>query len=369
MSSDSIPPIKDLTAGLAAEDPAAGTNPHIPSAAELFPAGQSLSPLIVGDHNSASTDDTDTADDLESKPIVPELGRQRSNSGMDNFIDRLLEDNREKLKQEDDKSSQKTAGLSRSQSEQVVVCSVDLNGVEAHPFDENPPSAAPSASLSPEILDEPALDPFKISPSHASAISSMVQSGAMKVSHSMPAGIGQLEEDGEKRAASPEVDIYSSTPVPSAMPLSKAAPGTPHLQLDTPLSPSSSQSADSPSDGDFYSQYLSNTQLSSPTESEPSIEDALDYKRVVEEGLPEVKETRVEMSAGMDAEEHLQKYAANTWTEFMVPGNVNSLAVSQHHVWITDRSYGLHYSSLAGPGLKWHKVEGFAKTVRIFTLK
>ncbi|WAR18488.1 TCPR2-like protein [Mya arenaria] len=57
--------------------------------------------------------------------------------------------------------------------------------------------------------------------------------------------------------------------------------------------------------------------------------------------------------------------AVNNWTEITANGNIYSLSVSATHVWITDRSTNIFYSSLTGPGIAWKKPTGNASQISV----
>lgn len=47
----------------------------------------------------------------------------------------------------------------------------------------------------------------------------------------------------------------------------------------------------------------------------------------------------------------------NNWTEATAGGNINSLAISNSHVWVADKSCNVYYSGLLGDRLKWQKIK------------
>ncbi|KAL4238724.1 Propeller [Mactra antiquata] len=55
----------------------------------------------------------------------------------------------------------------------------------------------------------------------------------------------------------------------------------------------------------------------------------------------------------------------NTWTELSTQGNIHSISVSSSHVWITDKSYNIFYSSLSSPGVTWRKANGSATQIAV----
>ena len=59
-------------------------------------------------------------------------------------------------------------------------------------------------------------------------------------------------------------------------------------------------------------------------------------------------------------------HVANSWSEITAPANIYSLAVSDHHVWFTDKSENIYYSSLQGAkGIVWRKATGYASQISV----
>lgn len=56
---------------------------------------------------------------------------------------------------------------------------------------------------------------------------------------------------------------------------------------------------------------------------------------------------------------------ADAWSTFAAPGNVQSLSISEKHVWIVDRNDRLHYSWLGGQGLRWKQCQKHARQVAV----
>lgn len=56
----------------------------------------------------------------------------------------------------------------------------------------------------------------------------------------------------------------------------------------------------------------------------------------------------------------------NNWTEVYMSGNLQSLAISDTHVWCTDKSSNIWYCSLKSVGIKWTKATGgYAKQISV----
>ncbi|GFR99975.1 tectonin beta-propeller repeat-containing protein 2 [Elysia marginata] len=59
-------------------------------------------------------------------------------------------------------------------------------------------------------------------------------------------------------------------------------------------------------------------------------------------------------------------HLANSWSEITAPTNIYSLAVSENHVWFTDKSENIYYSSLqASKGIVWRKATGYASQMSV----
>lgn len=57
---------------------------------------------------------------------------------------------------------------------------------------------------------------------------------------------------------------------------------------------------------------------------------------------------------------------ANTWSAFSAPANIYSVALSDTHVWFTDKSENVYYSCLGGSkGIVWRKVDDSANQISV----
>ena len=128
--------------------------------------------------------------------------------------------------------------------------------------------------------------------------------------------------------------------------------------LTSPTSPSSVSSAD-----DFYKKYSSSTyslsSLAGTTEHPltPNNDDN-------EDDVPE--QEKLESFQVSGPSEEIPSYKlVNNWMEIMTQGNVTSLAMSHNHVWYTDKSNSLQYSSLLGSGIQWHKAVGNCRQIAV----
>lgn len=67
--------------------------------------------------------------------------------------------------------------------------------------------------------------------------------------------------------------------------------------------------------------------------------------------------------------EAAQQRLANSWSEFTAPANIYSLGLSTTHVWFSDKSENLYYSSLAeSKGIVWRKVADPANQISVAPL-
>ncbi|XP_060077875.1 tectonin beta-propeller repeat-containing protein 2-like [Ylistrum balloti] len=58
-----------------------------------------------------------------------------------------------------------------------------------------------------------------------------------------------------------------------------------------------------------------------------------------------------------DPSEDIPQSLINNWGEATTGGNLQSLAISNSHVWVVDKSCNVYYSSLQGGRLKWQKIK------------
>ncbi len=124
------------------------------------------------------------------------------------------------------------------------------------------------------------------------------------------------------------------------------------------------QTSDSSTD-DFYSKYCSDP-LYSPQKSDGdvSIEEAIDYKSVVHGGAAAAG-TLINKESDKHTMDDLTQKLSDSWTEFLCPGNLQSIDISQHHIWCVDKSERLYHSHLSGAGLKWRKVDEAARQIAV----
>ncbi|XP_012939414.1 tectonin beta-propeller repeat-containing protein 2 isoform X2 [Aplysia californica] len=110
---------------------------------------------------------------------------------------------------------------------------------------------------------------------------------------------------------------------------------------------------------DFYSKFIdtspeSSSYMTSPDANTPGAAQA----------SKSLLSTEVERSSEM--QDVCQRRVANSWSEFTTPTNMYSLAVSQSHVWFTDKSENIYYSSVGSPkGIVWRKASGSANQIAV----
>ena len=137
------------------------------------------------------------------------------------------------------------------------------------------------------------------------------------------------------------------------------------------------------SSDDFYSKYqhsassYSLEDIYSP-ERHNTLEEALDYSSAQEPGSLQGKSGNKTDAASksrpadlnLSTEEtdalDVHHQFSDTWTEMLAPGNLQSMCLTDRHIWVVDKSDRLHYSTLSGPGLKWRKVGAKKVTVAIY---
>ncbi|GFO17040.1 tectonin beta-propeller repeat-containing protein 2-like isoform x2 [Plakobranchus ocellatus] len=109
---------------------------------------------------------------------------------------------------------------------------------------------------------------------------------------------------------------------------------------------------DSTETDDFYSKYLDATPAS-PDSSAPTFTfPASDAASLTHLYAQDTKKTT--------------SHLANSWSEYTAPANIYSLAVSDNHVWFTDKRQNIYYSSLHGEkGIVWRKATGYASQISV----
>uniref|UniRef100_A0A0B7B5U6 Tectonin beta-propeller repeat-containing protein 1 n=1 Tax=Arion vulgaris TaxID=1028688 RepID=A0A0B7B5U6_9EUPU len=109
------------------------------------------------------------------------------------------------------------------------------------------------------------------------------------------------------------------------------------------------QSAD-----DFYSLFLDTSPESPVSAAQPLVPDS--NRSIPSEATPRSTEMQ----------DVAERRLANTWSEFMAPANIYSLALSNNHIWFTDKSENIYYSSVANSkGIQWRKASGHANQISV----
>ncbi|RUS76520.1 hypothetical protein EGW08_015713, partial [Elysia chlorotica] len=106
---------------------------------------------------------------------------------------------------------------------------------------------------------------------------------------------------------------------------------------------------------DFYSKYLEES-----------------YQESYSSNSAKTKEMSLSLPKKFAKDTHSQdvkktdSHIANSWSEITAPANIYSLAVSDNHVWFTDKSENIYYSSLQeGKGIVWRKATGCASQISV----
>ncbi len=143
----------------------------------------------------------------------------------------------------------------------------------------------------------------------------------------------------------------------------------------TPASPQPQKSADNfystsdTSTEDFYRKYRSQSSLDSSVASPSAVTVPSPEPESEQPASPEdVPDPQPIVSAA--AEEKVAAGTllklANSWSEIITPTNVYSLVLSESHVWFTDKSENIYYSSLSGvKGVVWRKASGQARQIAV----
>ncbi|KAK0046533.1 tectonin beta-propeller repeat-containing protein 2 [Biomphalaria pfeifferi] len=107
---------------------------------------------------------------------------------------------------------------------------------------------------------------------------------------------------------------------------------------------------------DFYSHFLD----TSPESPESPVSKTPRSPTSAPVILPPLDKNRLEMG------DIAKRSLANTWSEFTTPANIYSLVVSYTHVWFTDKSENIYYSSMGSPkGVVWRKATGKANQISV----
>ena len=109
---------------------------------------------------------------------------------------------------------------------------------------------------------------------------------------------------------------------------------------------------------DFYSLY--NVKSFSPTSPDGSqgaaaspLESAIEYPT---ESLPETSAS---------SESSVKQPFSSSWMDFTAPANVQSLCLTNRHIWFVDKNFHVHHSALGGPSLKWNILADPAKYIAV----
>lgn len=82
---------------------------------------------------------------------------------------------------------------------------------------------------------------------------------------------------------------------------------------------------------------------------------------------PEIKDDKQEfvMSSHDRSCSSVSQSLINNWMETSVAGNVYSMAISNSHVWVVDKSCNVYYTSLQGGRLKWQRLKDYGHQIAV----
>ncbi|XP_046579933.1 tectonin beta-propeller repeat-containing protein 2-like isoform X3 [Haliotis rubra] len=119
---------------------------------------------------------------------------------------------------------------------------------------------------------------------------------------------------------------------------------------------------------DFYKKYMSQSSIDSNITSPSGVKQSSPEPESDQASPEDVPPPASVAALGADdkvAAGTLLKLA-NSWSEIITPTNVYSLVVSETHIWFTDKSENIYYSSLSGvKGVVWRKASGQAKQIAV----
>ncbi|CAG5119309.1 unnamed protein product [Candidula unifasciata] len=73
-----------------------------------------------------------------------------------------------------------------------------------------------------------------------------------------------------------------------------------------------------------------------------------------------------EMERGTEMQDVTERRLANSWSELTTSANICSLALSNSHIWYTDKSDSIYYSSFNNPkGIQWRKITDHGSQISV----
>lgn len=177
-------------------------------------------------------------------------------------------------------------------------------------------------------------------------------------------GNSSMQEEKDKLMSS-EMKVDREKMKEDAMLVSPAGASSPTYPTSDSDSIYKSQSS---SCDDFYSKYnsssssslVSENTLNETSEHPLSHEELEDSQEVINNKTESVK-----VCDPSDLQTTIRSNKFNTWTEVITSGNLLSLTMSDSHIWCTDKSSNIWYSSTKTPGIKWQKATGYAKQISV----
>lgn len=224
------------------------------------------------------------------------------------------------------------------------------------------PPSAPVIQSSVELAKAPEKQPAKGDVSKPAVPSSLDQRKSDIVKEQaltlvMPSSVGQRKSPEEQ--AKPVLSSFENV-LEGADPLAAAEETLYKMTKGRSARPSHQDSVD-----DFYSRFsdpyspvdLLESPVFPPRDSSPVSKP----QNPAPEADRQNSQVSTTSSGGSDSERSLPEVTlrrlANSWSEFTTPANIYSLALSETHIWFTDKSENLYYSALGGvKGILWRKV-------------
>lgn len=175
-------------------------------------------------------------------------------------------------------------------------------------------------------------------------------------------GNGSMQEDN---LTSTQMKVDREKMKEDAMLVSAAGASSPKYPTSDSDSIYKSQSS---SCDDFYSKY--NSSSSSSLISENTLNETSEHPLSHEEQeeaheVVDNKAESVKVCDPSDLQTTTRSNKFNTWTEVITSGNLISLTMSDSHIWCTDKSSNIWYSSTKTSGGKWQKANGYAKQISV----
>ncbi|KAK3093129.1 hypothetical protein FSP39_011469 [Pinctada imbricata] len=129
------------------------------------------------------------------------------------------------------------------------------------------------------------------------------------------------------------------------------------------LSPTSPSSTGTSSTEDFYQKYSSSSySLSSLT---GTAEHPLTKRKEEDEDDSHSEDKLESIQVSGPSEEIPSQKLINNWSDIYTPANVTSLALTNSHVWYTDKNSNIYHCSIFSGGLQWVRASGQARQISV----